>query len=149
MIQAIILAGGKGTRMNSSTPKVLHKIGGVFLIEHSIKNLVSICEKPTIIVGYKAEEIIEATENSYNYVLQKEQLGTGHAVACAKQQLENNKDIDGIIVVPGDHPFFSQETLNGLVFAYRENGAVISLVSFVCDRAMDSSNDFYCYGRKY
>lgn len=107
----IILAGGKGTRMGGDLPKVLMQVNGKSMIEHVLEsvNKSKIDTKPTIIVGYKKELVIGKLGNKYHYINQEEQLGTGHAVSLAKKYLKNKAN--NIIVLYGDHPLISIETI--------------------------------------
>ena len=76
---AIILAAGKGTRMKSDLPKVLHKVAGISMLEHVFRAVSAI--EPTkieTIVGHKAELVQEVLEGQSDFALQSEQLGTGH-----------------------------------------------------------------------
>ena len=85
---ALILAGGLGTRMKSDKPKVLHEICGESLLKHVILNVEDAgIEDIGIVVGYKAEMVKELTGDGYEYYLQPEQLGTGHAVMMARKFL--------------------------------------------------------------
>lgn len=144
--QIIILAGGKGTRMQTNGPKVLVEAGGVPIILRLLKAVETVCPKPTIIIGYQGEKVIEATENKYHYVWQKEQLGTGHAVACARAELENKK-FERIIVLPGDHPLLGEATLLKLVTAHEEAGAILTLTTGRVENFDGDFAAFYNFGR--
>jgi bifunctional UDP-N-acetylglucosamine pyrophosphorylase/glucosamine-1-phosphate N-acetyltransferase len=144
--QIIILAGGKGTRMQTDGPKVLVEAGGVPIILRLLKAVEAVCPKPTIIVGYRGEKVIEATGNKYHYIWQKEQLGTGHAVACARAELEN-KDFERIIVLPGDHPLLSEATLLKLAEAHEESGAILTLTTGRVESFDGDFAAFYNFGR--
>lgn len=126
----VIMAGGKGTRMRSELPKVLHMLAGETLIRRVLSAVQGVDKEPTIIVGYGAEEVIRSTGEEHHYVLQKEQWGTGHAVSLAVKQLEG-RPIDRLIAVPGDHPLLSTETLRELVNAHAETEATIALGTIV------------------
>jgi len=121
-----ILAAGKGTRMKSRLPKVLHPLGGRSLVEwvlHSLRELE--VERRFVIVGYGADEVKEslAEDSSVEFVLQAEQLGTGHAV---QQLLPHLADFEGdLLVLNGDVPLLRPETLKNLVEAHRGNGATL------------------------
>ena len=91
-LETIILAAGKGTRMRSKLPKVLHKVGGKFMIQHVIdaaRNAGS--EREVVVIGSGAELVRELIPN-VEFVLQEEQLGTGHAVLSAKKVLSSRKE---------------------------------------------------------
>lgn len=124
--QVIILAGGKGTRMLSDLPKTLHLLSEKAMINHIIESALPVDPKPTIIVGHKGEDVIAETGERYSYVWQKEQLGTGHAVLCAKEKLLEG-EADYVIVVPGDAPLLKTETLERLLGECVKNNAAISL----------------------
>lgn len=146
MTQIIILAGGKGTRMKSECPKVLTKVNGAPMLKHLLENITPLCPQPTIIVGYKGEEVIKQTDNKYHYVWQKEQLGTGHAVRCAQADLRD-RNLKNIIVLPGDHPFISNETILSLIEARNKNNAVIYMATVNTPHFIDDFECFYNYGR--
>ena len=123
----IILAAGKGTRMNSNRPKVLHEVGNFPLIAHCIKTAQSINPHRILtVLGHRQAEIknvIENSDNSIEFVIQKEQLGTGHAVSVAIEELS---DFDGnVIVLFGDTPFVSAETMIKIETISRQADLVI------------------------
>ena len=91
-IKSVILAAGKGTRMKSNTPKVLHKIFEKPLLGYVLDNVKNIVNESFVIVGHHAEEVTEYVEKNYKTaktVLQSPQLGTGHAVSMVCPALEN------------------------------------------------------------
>ena len=99
----ILLAAGKGTRMRSKTLKVLHTLGGKPMLWHPLEQAKAVSEvPPTVIVGYQADKVKEIFGDAINYVVQEEQLGTGHAVLQAKPQLEGKSDL--VLVIFGDMP---------------------------------------------
>lgn len=118
---AIILAAGEGKRMNSNTPKVLHKVCGKEMINHVIDTMRSAdIEMVDVVIGRGAEAVKESTESrKVNYSLQKDQLGTGHAVMCAKEFLEGNDGIVAIFV--GDGPLITENTVREML-EYHEKG---------------------------
>ena len=111
--QAVILAAGKGTRMQSSLPKVLHKVQGTAMIGYVISALQS-AGIPRIytVVGYKSELVIPVLPLDVIYVYQNEQLGTGHALKCASPLCPRN---GSLLVVCGDTPLLRASTLKKLV----------------------------------
>lgn len=111
--------------MNSDIPKSLHHFSGKTMLARIIENVLPIDPHPTIVIGHRGEEIIHATEGKYSYVEQKEQLGTGHAVACARENLLKEK-ADHVIVVPSDSPLLSTNTLNLLLDECAISGASVS-----------------------
>ena len=127
----IILAAGIGKRMNSDIPKVLHKVAGAPLILHSIRAGSALDpEKIIVVTGHDAtiiENEVSKTEPQAAFAYQNQQNGTGHAVTCASKLL---KDFTGnIIILYGDVPFISPETLAKMV-SERQNGADIVVLGF-------------------
>lgn len=145
-IQVIILAAGKGVRMNSDIPKALRKVKGVALIERVLNSVLPICSKPTIIVGYRGEEVIARTKNQYHYVEQKEQLGTGHAVLCARDSLAS-QSFDAIMVVPGDLPCVSSATLEKLAREHIQRNATLTITTAVVPHFDGEYSSLYDFGR--
>lgn len=132
-INAFILAAGKGTRLNngmpSAVPKVLHEIKGKPMILYSLETLSKIgFKKPIIIVGYKADLVKKRLgKKNIDYALQKEQLGTGHALSCAKKYL---KKTNTVLVLGGDDSaFYSPETLLNLIKHHQNSKSVITLLT--------------------
>lgn len=116
MTRIIILAAGKGTRMNSELPKVLVSLNGKPMIKYLMDSVVAsgVDSRPIIIVSPDNQEIInqELKEYDAEYVVQDKQLGTGHAVACAREALEKSEaPVDNIIVLYGDHPFIKSDSI--------------------------------------
>ena len=108
MKNAIIMAGGKGTRMKSITPKVLHKILKTPLVGYVIDSLKEAgAERIVTVVGYHHEEVEKAMDGRCEFAVQEPQLGTGHAVMQARQ-LENEEGIT--VVASGDCPCVKAET---------------------------------------
>src|SRR4030066_113890 len=107
---AVILAGGKGKRMNSKLPKVLHKIAEKPLISHVISTAKSLGIKRIIVViGYKGELVKKAlAKDKVEIVWQKKQLGTGHALMQTQKLLKNFSNT--ILVLCGDAPFLTTES---------------------------------------
>jgi bifunctional UDP-N-acetylglucosamine pyrophosphorylase / glucosamine-1-phosphate N-acetyltransferase len=132
---AIILAAGKGTRLNegqpSEIPKVMHKVCGKPMLEYTLGTLENInISDIVIVVGYKAELIQGYFGDKYKYALQKEQKGTGHAVACAEEFI--NPANEHILVIQGDDSaFYSPETLVDLIDAHINDKAKVSLLTLI------------------
>src|SRR5581483_12162909 len=102
---------GKGTRLKSRHPKVLHTIGGKALVEHVIAAAKAVVPAADIfvIIGHEAERVRQAVAHTgVNFVLQAEQLGTGHAVMSARQALAG---YDHVLVLSGDVPLLRPETI--------------------------------------
>lgn len=122
MFEFVILAAGKGSRMHSSLPKVLHPIAGKALLAHVLDAVGQCVEEETkthIIVGHGAEEVQQQFGNGrFHFIEQKEQLGTGHAVQQALPYLNDNSIT---IILYGDVPLIKPETLEELIAKVDEN----------------------------
>ncbi|MGR3272158.1 bifunctional UDP-N-acetylglucosamine diphosphorylase/glucosamine-1-phosphate N-acetyltransferase GlmU [Thalassococcus profundi] len=126
-IALVILAAGKGTRMESDLPKVLHPIGGAPMLVHALVSGQSLePERVIVVAGHQAERVADAARDfdpEVQVVVQDQQLGTGHAVAQARAALA---EFDGdVIVLYGDTPFVSAETLQRMVAARRQHDIVV------------------------
>lgn len=117
--KAVILAAGKGTRMKSELPKVLYPIAGRPILDYVLDALEGAgIDELILVVGYRQDQVRRATAERRNvrYVEQTEQLGTGHAVMCARPQLEG---VDGpVFVIAGDSPMLRSESVAALLDAY-------------------------------
>jgi bifunctional UDP-N-acetylglucosamine pyrophosphorylase/glucosamine-1-phosphate N-acetyltransferase len=113
-VDVIILAAGKGTRMKSSLPKVLHPLGGRPMVLHSVRAARQLSDRPPVLViGHGAEAVREAAGESARCVLQEEQLGTGHAVMQARELLQNGAPL--VMVIYADMPLLQAETMRSLL----------------------------------
>ncbi len=110
---AIILAAGKGTRMKSALPKVMHRIAGRSMIGHVIDNLAPLGISREVVVVALGMEQVAAEVTPLPTAIQHEQLGTGHAVGCARDVLTGFEGT--VLVLYGDSPFISTATLQALV----------------------------------
>lgn len=118
-LSVIILAAGKGTRMKSSLPKVLHKIAHKPMVEHIIDNVYALgCHNINLVYGHGGDLLkAELSHHKVNWCLQAEQLGTGHAVM---QAIDNVGDGDDVLILVGDAPLISSATLSKLVAAKKD-----------------------------
>ena len=117
-LDIVILAAGRGTRMNSNIPKVLHQIGGDSLLGHVIGTASALeSEQIHIVVGYGAEQIKSefSSQNELRWALQEQQLGTGHAVMQAMPSIDITKPEKRVLVLYGDVPLTKFSTLSKLV----------------------------------
>jgi bifunctional UDP-N-acetylglucosamine pyrophosphorylase/glucosamine-1-phosphate N-acetyltransferase len=131
-ITAILLAAGQGTRMKSSLPKVLHPIAGKPMIAHALNAIQkSTTEKPIVVVGHGADEVIKYLGDSAQTVLQEPQLGTGHAVMQAESLLKGKTDL--VVVCYADMPLLRGETLQKLVETQKNNKGPISMLTVIAD----------------
>ncbi len=127
-IQVVILAAGHGKRMGrSDLPKVLIPFKDKPLIQHLLEAIKEsgVCQKPVIIVGQKAEMVKAELGTEYTYIFQPEQLGTAHAVMCARKELEGK--VENIMVLNGDHPLITAGTIKKLAENHLRQGAVITM----------------------
>lgn len=131
-IKAVILAAGKGTRMKSNTPKVLHKIFEKPLLGYVLDNVKNIVNESFVIVGHHAEEVTEYVQKEYENaktVLQTPQLGTGHAVSMVCPSLEN---FDGqVIILCGDTPLITEDTLKKFIDYHNSNNSDLTVMSTI------------------
>ena len=135
-----ILAAGKGTRMESDLPKVLHKIGGKPMLSHVIQRAVELgAQKIISIIGYQHELVKETIANEpTRFAIQLDQLGTGHAVLqCASELSEFN---GSVLVLSGDVPLISLNTLQNLLNTHNRSDSKATLLSAIV-------NDATGYGR--
>lgn len=117
---AIILAAGEGKRMKSDMPKVLHKVCGKEMVKRVIDTVrKSGIEDINLVIGKGADKVKEATKDSnVSYSLQKEQLGTGHAVICSSEFLKHKKG--NVLIFTGDAPLMTEDTVKTLI-KYQED----------------------------
>jgi bifunctional UDP-N-acetylglucosamine pyrophosphorylase / glucosamine-1-phosphate N-acetyltransferase len=123
------MAAGKGTRLKSQLPKVLHEVGGKPLLEHVIRAAVRIVPAKDVyaIIGHEAERVRATVQHTgVNFVLQAEQRGTGHALMVAKEALAG---YDHVIVLSGDAPLITQETIERLRDFHLQDRAAMTLLS--------------------
>jgi bifunctional UDP-N-acetylglucosamine pyrophosphorylase/glucosamine-1-phosphate N-acetyltransferase len=139
-IAVAIMAAGKGTRLKSKHPKVLHEIAGKPILAHVIATAMKVVPASDVfvIVGHEAERVRETVQNTgVNFVLQAEQRGTGHALMVARDALA---PYDQVIVLSGDAPLITAETIQKLSAFHLAQRAVMTLLS------ADLANPFG-YGR--
>lgn len=131
-MNAIILAAGEGSRMKSNMPKVLHKVMNKSMVQRVIDVAKAAgAENIAVIVGHKAEEVKQALSNeNASFFLQEEQLGTGHAVIQAESFIKDEKDY---IILYGDVPLITKETLEELVDFHRTKNNGVSIISAIVE----------------
>lgn len=125
---AVILAAGKGKRMHSSRPKVLHELAGKPLVQYVAEAALAAGLAPVVVViGHGGEEVQGALGEGFLYAWQKEQLGTGHAVMQAMEVLP--PEVEQVVVLAGDVPLLTATTVQGLVEEFTKaqaKGAVLT-----------------------
>ncbi len=149
-VAIVILAAGKGTRMqngNGGVPKVLTPLYGRPLISHLLHSIEScrVTRPPVIVVGYKGNEVAAKLGDYYTYVEQKEQLGTGHAVACAREELEDK--VDHVLVLYGDHPHLPCQVIDDILDLHFEYGNDVTMTTTTVSDFEDWRKRLLHYGR--
>ena len=129
---AIILAAGKGTRMKSNLPKVLHKVCGKPMVQIIIDNIKTAeIGKSYIVIGHGAEKVKDVLGEENQYAIQEPQLGTGHCVMQAIPTIPD--DTDGVLVICGDTPLLKAETLAMLKANFVNTGAACTILTAVME----------------
>jgi len=125
---AVVLAAGKGTRMKSKLPKVLHRVGGKSMVQHVLDAAKAAgASRNVVVIGFGAESVETALDGQAEFVVQAEQLGTGHAVMQARELLHN---FDGtVMVLCGDTPLLRGELLAKLYAEHIANQAVATVLT--------------------
>ena len=132
-LTAIILAAGKGTRMKSKFPKVLHKVGGRPMLQHVLDAAAACgCAKKVVIIGHEAELVREMVGDQAQVVLQAQQLGTGHAVLQAAPVLQG---VTGTaLILCGDTPLLEAGELAKFAEAHAKSGAAATVMTATAHR---------------
>ncbi len=144
-IAGIILAAGKGTRMNngqaSEIPKVMFKINSEPIIKYSVDLLWNAgIKRVVLVVGYHKETVMNYFGDKVEYAVQDEQLGTGHAALMAKDLLKGQAE--PVIVFYGDNPLYLPETVKKLIEAYEKEKPTIAMLSVIFNNP-----EFWAFGR--
>lgn len=130
-MKAIVLAAGKGTRLNSqkeNIPKVLRELNGRCLIDYCLDSINFIDKKDTtIVVGFQKEKVIEHLGEGFNYAVQDKQLGTGHAALCTREILEGSQD--DVIIIYGDMPMIKRATMQSLIEKHKTSEADLTILT--------------------
>ncbi len=137
----VVLAAGKGTRMKSEHPKVLHRIDGRPMLDHVLMTARSVSPQTIVVVlGHKADLVQSAyaSEPDIGFVVQEPQLGTGHALLQALPALSGAQG--DVLLLYGDVPLLSPETVSALLARHRETGAAATVLTAGVDQP-------YGYGR--
>jgi bifunctional UDP-N-acetylglucosamine pyrophosphorylase/glucosamine-1-phosphate N-acetyltransferase len=128
-VQCVILAAGQGTRMKSDMPKVLHQIVGKPMVQYAIDAARSLgSRQPIVVIGHGAEQVQRTIGDRVETVLQVPQLGTGHALLQARAKI--NPACETVLVLYGDTPFLSAETIQRLLDTHQATQAALSLITF-------------------
>ena len=135
-LHVVVLAAGKGTRMKSALPKVLHRANGLPLIEHVLRTAEAVNPASvTLIVGHQAEIVQEglAKRLGLRFAVQQPQLGTGHALLQAEPLLAGTRGT--VVLLSGDVPLLRADTLRALLATHRERKAAATVLTAVLDDA--------------
>jgi bifunctional UDP-N-acetylglucosamine pyrophosphorylase/glucosamine-1-phosphate N-acetyltransferase len=129
LLAAVILAAGKGTRMKSRIPKVLHQVNGRPVVGYPVGLSRQLgCDPTVLVVGHGAEELKRCLAGEdVRYALQAEQLGTGHALLCAREQLAGFAGT--VLLLCGDVPLLREDTLSRLIEHHQANGAAATVLT--------------------
>ena len=132
-ISVIVLAAGKGTRMKSELPKVLHHVLGKTLLSHVFDALSSIDNK-FVVVGHESDLVINSIPSLIKNVIQKEQLGTGHAVSIAiNSEVFNEIKSEFTLVVPGDVPAINEDDIDSLIDGVKKKASPVGFLTAFVD----------------
>ncbi len=132
-ISVIVLAAGKGTRMKSELPKVLHHVLGKTLLSHVFDALSSIDNK-FVVVGHQSDLVINSIPSSVKNVIQKDQLGTGHAVSIAiNSEVFNEIKSEFTLVVPGDVPAINEDDIDSLIDGVKKKASPVGFLTAFVD----------------
>ena len=134
-IHIVILAAGKGTRMKSARPKVLHRVAGQPMIEHVLDCAAAVDpHSTTVVIGHQAEALTSALARRHNltFVVQEPQLGTAHALLTTESALAGKTGL--VVLLSGDVPLLTANTLKNLVDRHQSTGAAATVVTALVDK---------------
>lgn len=126
MLQPIILAAGKGTRMRTEAPKALFVVGGRTMLERILESFAQVpnCAPPLIVIGHKSEDVVRASGDSQRYVHQSSLDGTASAVKACVPEMKGG---DHVCITYVDHPYLSGESLNRVAHLANEHPEALVL----------------------
>jgi bifunctional UDP-N-acetylglucosamine pyrophosphorylase/glucosamine-1-phosphate N-acetyltransferase len=147
MLQPIILAAGRGTRMGSDLPKTLCVVAGKPMLAHILHTLTQAgnCLPPIVVVGYKGEEVKTFVGGAGLTVEQTELSGTGTAAKIALAAIPH--DAQKVLIMYGDHPFITPESVRAIEAAHDKAGATITLGTVTVQDFSDWRRVFVSFGR--
>jgi len=137
MFSLVVLAAGKGSRMKSDLPKVLHKLMGEPLLEHALETADKLApERLVVVIGHGREKILEqfadrkfAGNKKITWAVQEEQLGTGHAAKIGIDALDGARGADSVFIVNGDLPFLRAATLQEMLERHESSSSDVTMLS--------------------
>jgi bifunctional UDP-N-acetylglucosamine pyrophosphorylase/glucosamine-1-phosphate N-acetyltransferase len=124
-LTVVILAAGEGKRMRSRQPKVLHRLCGRPLIAYPLRIARTLADRIVLVVPPQADEVVQVAGADVRAVVQRERLGTGHAVLQAREECGPGP----ILVLPGDMPLLTVETIERLVTHHGATGAAVTILT--------------------
>ena len=145
-VQIIVLAAGQGKRMGGTLPKALVPLGGKPMLSYPLKAIKDsgVCDRPVIVVGKGSRLVKKTFGSNYSYVIQKPQLGTGHAVRVAKDALAGAKNI---MVLYGDGPLISPTLIKNLADTHLESGSVLTMATVTVTDFDGWRSEFKSFGK--
>ncbi len=129
-MKVLILAAGLGKRMKSKFPKVVHKLSGKEMINWVVETAGKVSNEVAVVLGHKAEVVEEVLPHWVEIFIQKEQLGTAHAVMSASSFIDPSDDV---LILYGDVPLISAETIEGMMRVHRESKADVTVLTAVLE----------------
>ena len=126
-LETLILAAGKGTRMKSKLPKVLHKVGGKPMLQHVIDAAKHAGSSREIVVVGSGAQLVQQTISGVEFVLQEQQLGTGHAVLSAKEHFTESEGT--VLILCGDPPLLTSKLLKNFVAAHESSHCAATVLT--------------------
>jgi len=146
-VQIIILAAGKGKRMESDEPKALAMLSGKPFLKHILDTLdtIKLSLKPVIVIGHKKERVKEIIGDNHKYAIQHEQLGTGHAVASSREML--HPDYKTLLVLSTDQPLVSKETIENILTTHEKEKSIITLGTIILPDFLEWRKGLINFGR--
>jgi len=129
-IAVIILAAGKGTRMKSDKAKVLHEINSKPMVSYVVETASKVAgDNIVVVIGHQRQDVKNAVLRTVNarFAIQEEQKGTGHAVHCALPEIDSS--IEDIVILCGDVPLISSDTIKNLIDKHKNENAVVTVLA--------------------
>jgi bifunctional UDP-N-acetylglucosamine pyrophosphorylase/glucosamine-1-phosphate N-acetyltransferase len=144
--QIIILAAGHGKRMKSELPKALTPFRGKPFVKHVLDAVAEsgVCDDPIIVIGEKGDQVNHYLGENHRYAIQKEKLGTGHAVMMAEDKVGEK---DTVMVLYADSPLIKPETIKNLNNIHKEKNATVTMATTTVEDFLTWKNSFISFGR--
>jgi len=146
-IGVVVLAAGKGKRMQSNILKVMHELNGRPLVDHVITTVeqLDLKIKPIVVVCQEDPAVQNFLKDRAEYVIQTERLGTGHAVSMAEEKLKGRVDV--VVVLYGDMPFITADSVKKLIDKHLEKNNKVTLMTAAVADFFDWRSALFDYGR--